>query len=55
MADTMAALAANHTLARFEFRARNRWISGGENHSTIKEFFGAGAEDRPRAGSRSSR
>ena len=48
MVETVNALKANPTLAKFEFRARNRWISGGENHSTIKEFFGAGAEDTSR-------
>ena len=45
MVDTVSALKANPTLATFEFRARNRWISGGENRSTIKDFYGAGAED----------
>ena len=45
---TAAALKANPALAQFEFRARNRWISGGENRSTIKDFFGAGAEDTSR-------
>jgi uncharacterized OsmC-like protein len=45
MVETVDALKANPTLAKFEFRARNRWISGGENRSTIKDFFGAGAED----------
>lgn len=49
MAATVAALRANPTLAQFEFRARNRWISGGENHSTIRDFYGAGAEDTSRA------
>jgi uncharacterized OsmC-like protein len=48
MAETVEALRANPTLAQFEFRARNRWISGGENRSTIKEFYGAGAEDESR-------
>lgn len=48
MAETVAALKANPTLAKFEFRARNRWISGGENRSTIKDFYGAGAEDTSR-------
>lgn len=43
--ETVGAVKANPTLARFEFRARNRWISGGENRSTIKDFYGAGAED----------
>jgi uncharacterized OsmC-like protein len=49
MIETVGALQANPTLARFEFRARNRWIAGGENRSTIKDFFGAGAEDVSRA------
>ena len=49
MIETVGALKANPTLARFEFRARNRWIAGGENRSTIKDFHGAGAEDVSRA------
>jgi uncharacterized OsmC-like protein len=48
MVETVGALRANPTLAKFEFRARNRWISGGENRSTIKDFYGAGAEDASR-------
>jgi len=48
MADTIAAVTADRTLARFEFRARNRWIAGGENRSTIRDFFGAGVEDTSR-------
>ena len=36
------------TLARFQFRARNNWIDGGHNRSTIKEFYGAGQEDTSR-------
>ena len=42
---TVSALKADPTLAKFEFRARNRWVSGGENRSTIKDFYGVGAED----------
>ena len=48
MTETAAALKADPTLARFEFRARNRWIAGGESRSTIKDFFGAGVEDASR-------
>jgi uncharacterized OsmC-like protein len=48
MVETVGALRANPTLATFQFRARNRWISGGENRSTIKDFYGAGAEDESR-------
>jgi uncharacterized OsmC-like protein len=49
MAETVGALKANPTLAKFEFRARNRWITGGENRSSIRDFYGAGAEDVSRA------
>jgi uncharacterized OsmC-like protein len=45
MVATVSALKADPMLAKFEFRARNRWLSGGENRSTIKDFYGAGAED----------
>ncbi len=46
--DTIAAIQADKSLARFQFRARNKWISGGENRSTIKDFYGAGQEDTSR-------
>ena len=48
MAETVTALKADSTLAQFVFRARNRWISGGENRSTIRDFYGAGTEDTSR-------
>jgi uncharacterized OsmC-like protein len=35
-------------LARFEFRATNRWIDGAHNRSTIKGFYAAGGEDATR-------
>jgi uncharacterized OsmC-like protein len=46
---TIASLKDDATLARFEFRARNRWISGGENRSVIRDFYGAGQEDASRS------
>lgn len=46
--DTIAALKADSSLARFQFRARNTWINGGENRSTIRDFYGAGQEDTSR-------
>ncbi len=49
MEQTIGAIQANPTLARFQFRARNRWIGGGENRSTIRDFHGAGQEDTSRA------
>ena len=36
-------------LARFQFRASNRWIDGAHNRSTIKAFYAAGGEDATRA------
>ena len=35
-------------LARFQFRASNRWIDGSHNRSTIKDFYAAGGEDTSR-------
>jgi len=46
--DTLNAIKAQPSLANFEFRARNRWVGGGENISTIRDFYGAGAEDSSR-------
>ena len=45
---TVEAVKKNPTLGQFEFRATNKWIDGGENRSTIKEFYGAGSEDESR-------
>ncbi len=50
-ADTIAALKADKSLAKFQFRARNTWINGGENRSTIRDFYGAGQEDLSRTAS----
>ena len=41
---TLDAVKAQRELARFQFRARNRWISGTHSQSTIGDHFGAGAE-----------
>ena len=46
--DTIAALKADKSLAKFQFRAYNKWINGGENRSTIRDFYGAGQEDTSR-------
>jgi uncharacterized OsmC-like protein len=35
-------------LAKFQFRASNRWIGGSHNRSTIKDFYAAGGEDTTR-------
>jgi uncharacterized OsmC-like protein len=49
MDQTVSALKNNPALAQFQFRASNRWIDGGENRSTIKDFYGAGSEDTSRS------
>lgn len=46
--DTIAAVNADGALARFQFRVRNRWLDGTQNHSTIQNFYGAGREDSTR-------
>lgn len=39
--ETMGAIRQNPSIAKFNFRAQNRWISGGHNTTTINEFDGA--------------
>ena len=45
---TLDAIGADPGLARFQFRAVNRWVDGAHNRSRIKEFHGAGGEDTTR-------
>jgi uncharacterized OsmC-like protein len=42
---TLDAIKANPELGIFQFRARNHWIDGSHNRSTIRGFYGAGQED----------
>ncbi len=46
---TLDAIKAQPQLGAFQFRARNRWLGGAHNRTTIKEFYGAGQEDTSRA------
>ena len=41
---TINAVRSNPELARFRFRARNRWVEGTHSESTIDSFSGAGGE-----------
>jgi uncharacterized OsmC-like protein len=45
---TLDAVKAQPELAKFQFRARNRWIEGTHNQSEIRGFYGAGQEDSGR-------
>jgi hypothetical protein len=40
--ETIDAIKQIPRLADFKFRLSNRWINGGLNRSTIKNFYGAG-------------
>ncbi|MDH5463872.1 MAG: OsmC family protein [Nitrosopumilus sp.] len=35
-------LTQNPNLAQFHFCAKNNWVSGGENQTTVNEFYGGG-------------
>jgi len=43
-AKTVEAVRGEPKLAQFQLRAQNRWHGGGLNRTTIKGFYGAGAE-----------
>jgi uncharacterized OsmC-like protein len=45
---TLDAVRAQPELAKFQFRATNRWVSGTHNRSEIQGFYGAGQEDATR-------
>ena len=45
---TLNVVKAQPQLAKFQFRASNRWLSGAYNRSTIKDFYAAGGEDTSR-------
>ena len=45
---TLDLIKAQPDLARFQFRATNRWLHGAHNRSTIKGFYAAGGEDESR-------
>jgi uncharacterized OsmC-like protein len=45
---TLDLIGAQPELAKFQFRATNRWIGGAHNRSTIRDFYAAGQEDTSR-------
>jgi uncharacterized OsmC-like protein len=46
---TLDAIEADPSIAQFQFRARNRWIGGAHNRTTIRDFYAANQEDTSRA------
>ena len=47
--ETVDAIKDDPEIAYFEFRNRNQWIDGGENRSTIQDFYGAKQWDSSRS------
>jgi uncharacterized OsmC-like protein len=45
---TLDLIKAQPELAKFQFRATNRWLGGAHNRSSIKNFYAAGGEDTSR-------
>ena len=39
---TIDAVKEDPSIAKFNFRATNQWVTGGENKTTVKDFYGAG-------------
>jgi uncharacterized OsmC-like protein len=46
---TLDAIKADPALARFQFRAKNHWIDGAHNRTTIRDFYAAKQEDASRS------
>ena len=46
---TLDAIKSDPSLAKFQFRARNRWIDGAHNRTTIRGFYAANQEDTSRS------
>ncbi len=42
---TVNAIDENPALGQFEFRARTKWVTGGQSETEVKGFYGAGQED----------
>jgi len=38
--DTINSIKENKDIAKFNFRAQNKWIGGTENHTTVSDYYG---------------
>ena len=43
---TIEAIKGAPDIAKFQFRIKNNWINGGNNHTTITDFYGARQDHR---------
>ncbi|HVY54637.1 MAG TPA: OsmC family protein [Thermodesulfobacteriota bacterium] len=48
LGNTVEAIKGNAEVAKFRFRASNKWFTGAHNRTTIKDFYGACQEDASR-------
>ena len=48
LGENVEAVKAQPEIAKFQFRAKNKWLGGGHNRSEIKGFYGACQEDSTR-------
>ena len=39
--ETIDSIKKNKEIAKFNFRAQNKWINGTENHTTVTDYYGA--------------
>ena len=39
--DTIENIKENKDIAKFNFRAQNKWVDGTENHTTVSDYYGA--------------
>ena len=44
--ENISAIRDDPTLAKFKFRAKNKWVFGGHNRMTIGQFYGTNQEHR---------
>ncbi|HKO87129.1 MAG TPA: OsmC family protein [Burkholderiales bacterium] len=49
MFEIIEAVKQDKELAKFRFRAKNRWADGSVNHTSIQGFYGSKTEDKTRA------
>lgn len=46
--DAASTISKARALGRYQFRAHNQWLDGGHTRTTVKDYFGAGAEQTSR-------
>lgn len=49
LSEVMDELKSQPELARFRFRATNRWVDGAHSRAFVQDFYGAGQEDTSRS------